>query len=392
MKTWRFAKLAVVCVLSACAVSCISPHRACMAALPAAAFRDTKIKIAFTGDLMAHQQQLDRAETNGVWDFTPSFEAVRGILSAADFAIGNLETTLAGGGYAGYPCFSTPDSYAEALKGAGFDLLTTSNNHCLDTGFDGLARTVKVLRGMGFRTIGTSEKKNESGKPLLCDINGVRAVFVAWTYGTNGIQPPYGKEWAVSYLSEEAVSRDLAAARSLSPDIIIALPHFGDEYKLAPPENVRRDVALMLDCGADAVVAGHPHVLQKFEFVKKSDESGSKRDAFVAWSMGNFISFQRTKPRDVGAILELEIEKNPSGTFITSARVIPTWVQVRTSDGAAATRALPFASALGEPTRWKMRLGDIYKVNEARQGVVKDVLGLDTAPDAKTLSFKITKK
>ena len=363
-----------VCLLACCALFF------CGAAVVFAA-EPVRVRLVFTGDLMVHDQQLDRAQTKDGWDFAPCFEAVKDIISAADLAVGNFETTLPGGGYTGYPCFGTPDSFAAALKGAGWDVLMTSNNHCLDKRFPGLVRTLEVLRGLGFETVGTYKSRRERGKILVCDVKGVRIALLAWTYGTNGIKLPEGREYAISYLTGEDVSRDLARARALAPDLVIALVHTGVEYRQEPPDNVKDSVAQMLAGGADAVIAGHPHVLQRFEFTKTKDAAGRTKNAFVAWSLGNFISLQRTKPRDVGAILGLTVEKTDRGTSIVSADVSPTWVQIRQSDGGRTVRVLPIAAALAEPSRWKLRMSDALRIRDAQRDVSDRLLGPDVKQD-----------
>lgn len=225
---------------------------------------------------------------------------------------------------------------------------------------------------------------------MVCDIGGgVKAAFVSWTYGTNGIKTPAGKEWSVSYLSPAAISRDLARARTLSPDLVIAMAHLGVEYTQTPPESVTAAVEQMLACGADIVIAGHPHVLQKFEFIKTKGPDGKAKNAFVAWSMGNFISGQRTKPRDVGAILELTIEKTKDKTSVVSASVIPTWVQAHQSNGGGLYRVLPFREALREPGRWAMRASDSFRIMEAQRGFPKLLPDADAKPESAFLSYEI---
>ena len=364
-------KIIFAALLSVCLAACL--WSAAFAAAP------LRVKLAFTGDLMVHDQQLERAKTKDGWDFAPCFEAVKDLLTDADLAVGNFETTLPGGGYTGYPCFGTPDSFAAALRGAGWDLLMTSNNHCLDKHYDGLVRTLGVLRGLGLQTVGTYRSKAERGKVLICDVRGVRIAFLAWTYGTNGIKPPEGREYSVSYLTAENVSSDLARARAASPDLVIALLHAGVEYRQEPPDSVRETAAQLLAGGVDAVIAGHPHVLQKFEFTKVKDASGRTRNAFTAWSMGNFISFQRTKPRDVGAILELTVEKTARGASIVAASVIPTWVQIRQSDGGSLVRVLPIGAALRDPSRWKLRVSDACRLMDACRDLAEKLPCKDAA-------------
>ena len=112
------------------------------------------MKILFTGDILIYQSQ-DKGCLNkdGKRDYSPIFAQVKPLLDDADYVVGSLETTLAGA-KAGFTnasySFNTPDELLSALKWAGFDMLTTANNHCFDRGFEGHARTIEMLEKNGF--------------------------------------------------------------------------------------------------------------------------------------------------------------------------------------------------------------------------------------------------
>ena len=93
-----------------------------------------QISLLFVGDLMQHQAQIDAARQGDGYNYNDCFRHVKKEISEADMAIGNLEVTLGGKPYRGYPAFSAPDEYLHAIKEAGFDVLLTANNHCLDKG------------------------------------------------------------------------------------------------------------------------------------------------------------------------------------------------------------------------------------------------------------------
>ena len=93
-----------------------------------------KITLLFAGDLMQHQAQIDAARTAIGYDYTDYFKLIKEEIGKADIAIGNLEVTLGGKPYRGYPAFSAPDEYLTAIKDAGFNVLITANNHP-DVGF-----------------------------------------------------------------------------------------------------------------------------------------------------------------------------------------------------------------------------------------------------------------
>ena len=120
------------------------------------AFAQGEVTLLFVGDLMQHSPQFLRArQPDGSYNYEVCFTEVKPFIEAADIAIGNLEVTLGGPPYTGYPCFSAPDDWLFAIKETGFDVLTTSNNHCLDRGRRGLERTLMMTDSLGLLTLGT---------------------------------------------------------------------------------------------------------------------------------------------------------------------------------------------------------------------------------------------
>ncbi|WP_158606335.1 MULTISPECIES: CapA family protein [unclassified Pyramidobacter] len=339
------------------------------------ALRPRRAALLFVGDLMAHAPQLTTARRKKGYDFAPSFARVKPLLSAADLAVGNLETTLGGAkrGYTGYPCFNTPDEYADALKDAGFDALTTANNHCLDRRAAGLFRTLKELRGRGFTTFGTYAASADRETVAVENVNGITVAFLSWTYGTNGIPVPASQDWAVARgASWEEVSGDVARAKALRPDFIVAMPHIGVEYALTPPRFVVAFAEKLMEAGVGAVIASHPHVVQPLEL---RAASGDRASALIAWSMGNFISNQRARPRDMGVIARLTLEKENGVTRLVSADAIPTWVQTRTKKGARVSRVLPLLDALANAEALQISAGDLKRLRGAHADFTGRVLG-----------------
>ena len=86
--------------------------------------------------------------------------------------------------------FNTPDALGDALKDAGFDLVSTANNHCLDRGYDGMVRTLDVLDKLGLAHVGTyrsAEERAAQNGVYVADMGGIKVAFLSYTYGTNGI-------------------------------------------------------------------------------------------------------------------------------------------------------------------------------------------------------------
>lgn len=308
-------------------------------------------QLCFTGDLMVHQWQLDDAYNaeSSSYDFNYCFAPVYDYLQTADLTIGNLETVFAGAdiGYSDYPMFNTPDEFAVSLKNAGFNLLTTANNHSMDKGEAGILRTLDTLDSLGIEHFGTYRSEQESLNTFIKDVNGIKLAFVSATYGVNGISIPDGKDYLVNILDEEKIKADIKKAAAENPDFIIVMPHIGNEYEEAPKDIFKNWIDIMIKAGADMVIASHPHVLQQMEYRTVVDEDGKTKKAFVAFSMGNFISSQRTIPRDAGVILNISLSKKGSEKAeLFDVYYVPTWVQWKDTSGSYNIRTLPVYDAI----------------------------------------------
>ena len=287
------------------------------------------ITISAVGDLMCHITQYTYAKTDdGKYDFNPSFAEVKNFLSEADFAIGNLETTTAGAalGYSGYPNFNSPDEYAEALKNAGFDLLVTSNNHSMDMGEKGLLRTIEVIKKNNLSYTGTYISQRDRDSLRVYSLKGIKLALLNYTYGTNGILPSAGKEWMLNIIDTALIEKDILLARRKGAEIVLVFFHYGSEYATEPSEAQKFIVNKTIHCGADIILGAHTHVLQPMEFFKTKKAKLDK--GFIAWSLGNFISNQKDRYCDAGAILSISLTKNftKDSIWISEASYIPTWV------------------------------------------------------------------
>lgn len=291
-------------------------------------------ELTFTGDLMVHSYQYEEAYNpqTGEYDFMHNFTDMKKYFDKSDFVIGNFETVTAGEdvGISDYPMFNTPDSFVDAVKYAGFDLVTTANNHCMDKGMKGALRTIQVLDEKGIDHIGTYASEEMRSNIYMKNVNGINIAFLSYTYGTNGIPVP--ESWLVNILDEQLVKSDISRAKELNPDIIVVLPHMGNEYEEYVRDTFKNWAHMMLDAGADIVVASHPHILQPMEMVDITDDDGSQRKGFVMYSMGNFISSQTTPPRNASILLNIELEKKNNKTEITEVSYIPIWTQFRVAD------------------------------------------------------------
>lgn len=277
--------------------------------------------LAVCGDVMTHLPLTRDAwdETQQRYDYGRIMAAATPYVAAADYAVANLETTMAGGpSYSGYPTFNAPDDLAESLKDMGFDLLLTANNHCMDKGNSGLRRTLDVLDEAGLAHVGTSRTQEEyDNNCYVADVGGISVAFLGYTYGTNGIPLPSDAPYAVNLFNTDYLTTlstpdsgkllaDLAAAQALEPDLVAVMIHWGVEYQTSSNHYQDEIAELLLENGADIVLGGHSHVPQPMELRTRADGS----TGFVCYSLGNFVSTQNDRLTDLTAVLTLELTRD----------------------------------------------------------------------------------
>ena len=317
------------------------------------------LKVIFAGDLMGHGPQHKAARTaDSSYDYTPCFRFVEDYIKSADLAIVNLEVTLAGPPYTGYPQFSSPRQLAEAAQQAGFDIMTTANNHCLDRGRAGLERTLRVLDTLGIPHLGTyrDSRQHDREHPLIVERNGVRLALLCYTYGTNGIEVQ--RPNVVNFIDTAQMARDLRLARDKGVDFVITLIHWGIEYALSANAEQEQTARWLLDHGCDAVIGGHPHVVQNFTLDAIPDNGHYPE--IVVYSMGNLVSNQRDVNCDGGIMIELDLQKTFFDTRVTACRYMPYWVHRGTFDGLYQYYIVPSTDAVEHPESYQIS-GDLLQ-------------------------------
>lgn len=313
------------------------------------------IIISAVGDLMAHQSNLNNAYNSktSTYDFSGFLALVKPYLTKSDLTIGNFETVTAGPNarYTSYPSFNTPDSMLTALSNAGFDVLSTANNHCLDRGINGLTRTIQKIQQNKMTNIGSSiDGKN---KYTTIDVNGIKVSILSYSSTFNGNDAKLSasqKNKYISQINETQIMSDIKIVKSKGADAIIVIMHWGTEYQREPSTTQTLLSKKILTWGADIILGSHPHVIQKSEITKVNG-----KDKFVIYSMGNFISGYRRsdkakRPNKVytedGVIVQLQIEKDPKeGVIIRKVNYIPTWVDKNYINNRPVFKIIPILSA-----------------------------------------------
>lgn len=237
---------------------------------------DDTVSVVMIGDVMMHARQMEH-------DMSTFLENIRPCLENADIAIANMEFSLGGKPYTGYPLFSAPDGYANYVAGCGVDVFLTANNHILDRNTKGLKRTLDIYRSMSDSVLFTGTSSNEEERkatyPLIVKSKGISIALVNFTYGTNNIQ---AEEWPdVNRMDTTAVKGAMKRAKEAGADFIIVLPHWGNEYELRHSKSQETWAKWLVNEGADAIVGSHPHVVQDTTHIKGVP---------VIYSMGNAVS------------------------------------------------------------------------------------------------------
>lgn len=275
---------------------------------------DIKVKMSVIGDIMCHDTQYKDAYVSATdsYDFSYVFSDIQKYIQVADIAVGNLETTFAGKdrGYSNYPTFNTPEQLAYNLKTLGIDLLSTANNHSLDKSYKGIVSTLDFLDDAGIAHTGTYRTAEEQNQITIQNVNGITMAFLSFTYGTNGIPVPSGKEYCVNLIDEDLILSQINLAKEQNPDMICVFMHWGVEYQTKQNKEQEKLADLLFKNGVDVILGGHPHVLQPMEKREITLDDGTTKDGFIVYSLGNFISAQNKLPRQSSAILNIGITKN----------------------------------------------------------------------------------
>jgi len=265
------------------------------------------INMVAVGNIFPHEPpQVGQAYIGeGKYDFSPSFEFIAPRLLEADLVVADLETVQAGPditflgvkGYTGYPTFNSPEELSVALREAGVDIMTLANNHALDRGYQGLLVTIDHIRSLGMRTFGAYKSQEERDEILIEEHNGINIAFIGYTYSTNAIPLPEGKEYCVNlvpfFQEYSALIADIKTARNRGADIVAVFPHWGEEHHLEPyPQYLREVAENIAAAGADVIIGGHPKYTQPIEWFFNENDDKSQRASMVIYSQGNFLSNQ----------------------------------------------------------------------------------------------------
>ena len=255
------------------------------------------------GDALYHDGVYkDGKLPDGNYSFKKQLELIKPIVSKYDLAYYNQESILGGTkiGLSTYPRFNSPTEVGDAFLDAGFNLVSTANNHTLDRGKEAI-----------FNSLSYFQKQENVLMSGICDSfvcqssiatgekNNISYAFLSYTTTTNGIPVPKGEEYLVNLYSDERVKEDILKIKD-QVDVILVAMHWGTEYQNYPSEEQTRIAKYLADLGVTIVIGNHPHVIEPIEQIGNT---------LVFYSLGNFISAQTGLDKLVGMLANVTITK-----------------------------------------------------------------------------------
>ncbi len=296
------------------------------------------IRLGMVGDALYHTGcYKDGLQSDGTYNFDKQLADVTPIVKNYDLAYYNQETVLGGVelGLSSYPTFNSPKEVGDAFIKAGFNLVSLANNHTMDKGQKAILNSVAYWREQtNVLTAGSYDSFEDKARSHIGEKNGITYAFFAYTYGTNGLSVPKGKEYLVNLFDEAQVKADIEAVRE-KVDVVLVSMHWGVEYTHVPTETQRRQAQFLADLGVDVIIGSHPHVIQPIEHIGKT---------LVIYSLGNFISGQNELVRRIGMIASVDINKVVENgvTTISLDNVKGDLVYTERTSGFRNFRILPF--------------------------------------------------
>lgn len=316
-------------------------------------YKQDTVKIRFFGDIMMHTLQIQTADKGeGRFNFSSYYKLMEKYLSDSDLNVGNMEFTLGGEPYTGYPAFSAPDSFAAYLADIGFNIFLCANNHIFDKGRNGLVRTLEIYRklaesrGIRFTGAAGDETEGEMNNPLIINIKGIRIAFVNATYGTNSYR---GEGWPrTNILSDTQTLEEALETAEAKADLTVALVHWGSEYILEHGKSQGLQARWLAENGADIIIGSHPHVVQDAEVIKTKDKVVP-----VVYSLGNSVSNMSAENTQVGLMTTLQIVRHGNGDIeILDLEHMFTWCS-RPGGYGDSYHVLPLTEYMGTKEDWK---------------------------------------
>lgn len=281
-----------------------------------------KLSLVMVGDALIHDDIYIDAKTNAGYDFKPMLSLIKKEISNYDLAYYNQETILGGTeiGLSSYPAFNSPYEIGDAFIDAGFNLVSLATNHTLDRGEKAVINSRNYWnKHQNVLAVGSYTSQEERNTSKILTKNNITYTMLNYTYGTNGIKLPTGKDYLVNIWPvtgnnpatdtayqkyKETIKNDIISIRD-KVDLLMVAMHWGVEYQLSPNAYQKDMAEYLASLGVDIIIGTHPHVIEPIEWIDNT---------LVIYSLGNFISAHEVINMDnrVGLMSSIDITKTIS--------------------------------------------------------------------------------
>lgn len=298
-----------------------------------------KVIISFTGDVLVHKDLYEHAVASGKNNFSILWNKINPLLEKADFSYANLEGPTALGisnklkdlGDIGFKydgviysgtnfLFNYHPEIINDLKASGFDIVSTANNHTFDRGSVGIDKTIDAMIERKMHFVGTRKKDSKDKLYKITEIKNFKIAWISCTEMLNGFKDKYDQTTLCYEQGSKIIEMIKEIKTNKLADLIFVLPHWGSEYIHEANSEQKKYAKLYAEAGADVIIGSHPHVLQPVEKYITKDQ----RQVFIAYSLGNFLAYQRDIDRKSSAIVYLEFSKDASKSWISNYTYQPT--------------------------------------------------------------------
>jgi len=248
---------------------------------------DNKVLLYAVGDVAPSRADPDSLFVN-----------VSPLLNQADIAFCQLEICITNRG-SRLPQVRHTDrtdvKAAQAIRNAGFNVVSFAGNHCMDWGQEGFFDTINALRDKEIATVGVGTDIRAAREPVIINSKGQRIAFLAYNtilpmcYWAEDSRPGCAPMRAWTYYEQiehdqpgtpcrihtfanradlAALQEDIRKAKQRADVVFVSL-HWGIHFVPAVIADYQPDVAhAAIDAGADAIFGHHAHILKGFEVYK----------------------------------------------------------------------------------------------------------------------------
>lgn len=296
-------------------------------------------KMTFVGDILCQMSMLEANKTTDGYDFNNIFKGVKALFATSDFVGGNLETPITDD-VSELTCeqyqFCSPLAFVQAVKEAGFNFVSTANNHCLDRGIQGIDKTVRCLNRINIPHTGVFEKQE---KPLsILQVGELKIGLLSYTYGTNyfhnGVKLEKKHRYKVNMFQNQELDnivdryihyrggmrsgrllakivrklcpsrygvycfertqrnhywmkqlkKDISELKNQKVDLLIAFMHIGGQLRLQAMPYTKKMSKWLLRHGVNIVVGAHEHLVQNGVF------NQIHNNKIATYCLGNFVA------------------------------------------------------------------------------------------------------